>query len=445
VDNPHTLLIRVSLGLAVVVGFALGLYLVLGFAFGVPPLVAATPALIQVHGQVQALGFVGLFIMGAAVQLLPRFHASRFDRPQQVAIGGLLLASGLVLRTIAQPLALTETLRAPALVLSGLMELAGVATAVLAFARMVRASVQPVARGMRVLLPLTMAGSLLGALLLNLVATVELARGSVVAPFAHDEALLHLELWGFASTMVLAVAGRIFPRFLLLQPTREALLPYALGLWAIGSFGAPIVWLGLDGAPLPRALASVAQLGGAALYVRALRLYEKPVRASGMPHVTNPTRLWARLAFGLMLLGAAADFGLALSEAVGRPSAVTSLSAARHALAQGFLLAVIVVMAARILPGYSGHMLQRPRLLAGLVWTLLAGAAIRFVAELVGGYAPGWGALVALGGTLGAAAFVVFAVGLWRASGRAGSILRSNRIRGESGEVRSDSGAVPQL
>jgi hypothetical protein len=140
VDNPHTLLIRVSLGLAVVVGFALGLYLVLG-------LHSASPALMQVHGQVQALGFVGLFIMGVAVQLLPRFHASRLDRPRQVAIGGLVLAGGLVLRTIAQPLALTETLRAPALVLSGVMELAGVAIAVLAFARLVRASVQPVARG----------------------------------------------------------------------------------------------------------------------------------------------------------------------------------------------------------------------------------------------------------------------------------------------------------
>jgi hypothetical protein len=445
VDNAHTLLIRVSLGLATAVGFALGLYLVLGFAFGVPPLVAATPALMQVHGQVQALGFIGLFIMGVAVQLLPRFHASRLDRPRQVAIGGLMLAGGLVLRTMAQPVALTETLRAPALVLSGVMELAGVAIAVLAFARLVRASVQPAARGMRVLLPLTMAGSLLGALLLNLVATLELAGGSVVVPFALDEALLHLQLWGFATTMVLAVAGRIFPRFLLLQPTREALLPYALALWAIGSFGVPIVWLGLDGAAVQRTIGTLAQLGGVGLYVIALRLYEKPIRASGTPHVTNPTRLWARLAFGLMLLGAAADFALALSEAAGRPSAVTGLSAARHALAQGFLLPVIVVMAARILPGYSAHMVHRPRLLAGLVWTLLAGAALRFVAELVGGYSPGWGALVALGGTLGVAAFVVFAVGLWRASGRAGSILRSNRIRDESGEVRSDSGAVPQL
>jgi hypothetical protein len=109
----------------------------LGFAFGVPPLVAATPALMQV----QALGFIGLFIMGVAVQLLPRFHASRLDRPRQVAIGGLLLAGGLVLRTMAQPLPLTETLRAPALVLSGVMELTGVVIAAASAAG--RAGVDP--------------------------------------------------------------------------------------------------------------------------------------------------------------------------------------------------------------------------------------------------------------------------------------------------------------
>ena len=76
-------------------------------------------------------------------------------------------------------------------------------------------------------------------------------------------------------------------------------------------------------------------------------------------------------------------------------------------------------MAARILPGYSGRMMRQPRLLSAMMWTLLIGAVLRFVAELFGGYGLGWGALVALGGTLGVVAFIVFAVGLWRASGRA--------------------------
>jgi len=78
-----------------------------------------------------------------------------------------------------------------------------------------------------------------------------------------------------------------------------------------------------------------------------------------------------------------------------------------------------VLMAARILPGYSGQMMRRPTELSAMMWMLLIGAAIRFVAELFGGYAEGWGALVALGGMLGVAAFVVFAVGLWQATVRA--------------------------
>lgn len=35
-SNPHQLLIRVSLGLALAFGFSVGLYLIVGFAFGLP-------------------------------------------------------------------------------------------------------------------------------------------------------------------------------------------------------------------------------------------------------------------------------------------------------------------------------------------------------------------------------------------------------------------------
>jgi hypothetical protein len=124
-----------------------------------------------------------------------------------------------------------------------------------------------------------------------------------------------------------------------------------------------------------------------------------------------------------MLMAAAANFGLALAEVFGRAPTLTAISAARHALAQGFLLPLIVLMSARILPGYSGYMLHRPRLLAALMWSILAGGALRFLAELLGGYGPGWGALVALGGGLGVAPFLVFAFGLWRATGRAPTVV----------------------
>jgi hypothetical protein len=48
--NPHTLLIRTSLVLALVLDFALGLYLIVGFAFALP-LAASTSALVQVQAR----------------------------------------------------------------------------------------------------------------------------------------------------------------------------------------------------------------------------------------------------------------------------------------------------------------------------------------------------------------------------------------------------------
>jgi hypothetical protein len=86
-----------------------------------------------------------------------------------------------------------------------------------------------------------------------------------------------------------------------------------------------------------------------------------------------------------LLAAGAADFGVALADTLGVPTSLTELSSARHLVAHGFLLPVMVYMAARILPGYSGYMLHRARLLAGLVWTLLIGATLRGGAELLAG------------------------------------------------------------
>jgi hypothetical protein len=125
-----------------------------------------------------------------------------------------------------------------------------------------------------------------------------------------------------------------------------------------------------------------------------------------------------RVAFGFLLLGAAANVLIALSADVRTLAAFVNVSAARHALAQGFLLPVIVFMAARILPGFSASMVRHPGRLAVLMGSLLAAAALRVAGEMIGGYTPGWNLVVAAGGTLGTAAFVAFAIGLW------GSMLR---------------------
>jgi hypothetical protein len=215
--------------------------------------------------------------------------------------------------------------------------------------------------------------------------------------------------------MVLAIGRHTWPNLLLLQPARARLTVPSLALWGIGSVGVPLAWLILPDLPAVRAVAGLAQLAGAILYAYGLRLFEPPARAMATPLASTTPRTWLRVAFGFLLVGATANVLLALNGGVGPLAAFLNASAARHALAQGFLLPVIIFMAARILPGYSTVMLRNPRRLDVLMGTLFAAALLRVGGQMVGGYAPGWNVLVGVGGTLGAAAFVVFAVGVWRA------------------------------
>jgi hypothetical protein len=415
-DEPYPLLLRVSLALALVGGFGLGLVLLFSFVLRMP-LPLSVGALIQAHGQVQTLGFVTLFIVAVATRLVPRFHGADLQHGSLVSLGGLLLACGIVLRAVGQPLP-ASALRSGMLVLGGLLTLAGVLLAVVAFGRTVRQGTSP-RQGEPLFLPLTMATSLIGFLLLNVIASFGLAAGGITVPAALDEAIIHLQLWGFASTMVLAIGRHTWPSVLLLQPSRAGATNLGLALWAVGSLGTPVAWLAFAENPGLRALLASSQLAGALLYAYALRLYESPRRTSLLPLVTDPGRGWVRAAFAFLLAGAAINVAVALTAGLGSAGPVAELSAARHAVAQGFLLPVIVFMAARILPGYSQRMMEHPERLAGLMAALLLGALLRAGGELVGGYAEGWGLIIALGAILTALAFVAFAVELLQITGRA--------------------------
>jgi hypothetical protein len=102
----------------------------------------------------------------------------------------------------------------------------------------------------------------------------------------------------------------------------------------------------------------------------------------------------------------------------GAPPWITELSAARHALGQGFLLPLMVAMAARLLPIFSADMLKHKLRLELTVDLLLLGAVVRVVAEAIGGYGTFSGPLIALGGTMGVIGFAIFAAGMWSSLGR---------------------------
>jgi hypothetical protein len=194
----------------------------------------------------------------------------------------------------------------------------------------------------------------------------------------------------------------------------------SLALWAVGSLGVPLAWLLAPDDSLARAIPALGQLAGVVLYAWVLRLFEPQQRTSMIPLVTDAGRSWLRVAFGFIVVAAAINVAVAVPGLVGSAQPVAEMSAARHALATGFLLPVIVFMGTRILPGYSPQAMEHPARLAWLMGALFVGALLRAGGELLGGYADGWGVAVGAGGTITTVAFLVFAVGLWQATSRTG-------------------------
>lgn len=422
VSGPYAATMRLALGLAILPGLGTGLLLVLVAGFRLP-LAIAWPQLAQAHGQIQTLGFVLVFIVSVGMQLFPRFLGAPLLHPEHATYGASVITVALLARLIGQPLAAGPA-RTLLLATAAIGVPAGALLAGSAFHGLSRRSVQPStgpsAAWRRFLL---VGGTSLGVtLLLFMAAGLALAYGDVLVDENVDEALTHLELMGFTTCLIFGVSSRIFGRFFLLRshPAFETWVPRLAYTWGIGLVLVTVGWLvpALTGALL-RTLGALAELAVACAWVWLVGLYAPPVRESGTPYVTNPTRRWVRVAFGFLLVGLVLSFAFFVREAVfGVSPSVTQLSAARHAVAQGFVLPMIVSMASRLLPIYSADVLKRRWLLEVIVDTLLLGALLRVAAEVIGGYDAIAGPLVALGGTLSICAFTVFALGMWSSLSR---------------------------
>lgn len=427
IDQPHpsTILLRLSLLLGALAGFSLGLALLLGEVTGLTTLIPWV-ALTQVHGQIQLIGFVGLFILGTAAQLLPGF----LSRPLSPALrtrliwGGYVVAASLLMRAIAQPIS-PSPFRSGVLWLAAVGEVVGIGLGVTSYAALARQSIQP-AEVWRTLVAIGF-GFLIASVGLNLIATTTLTAGLTIVPVALDSAVVKVELWGFVILIAYGVSRKILPRFLLLPPPNDQLIRIGALSYASGVVVISIGWLfqtipqlqrlGLDA----RALGTWPQLLGVVLYLIGLRLYQKPVRPSGAPNVTDPARRWLRIAFAWLLLasGLAALWGIRWLLG-GAEASFFELTAQRHALAQGFILSILVAYGARILPGFSAWAIRHPNVIEWIFGCITAGAGLRVIGEL-GTPMLGEPAeiVAALGGTLGVIGFLAFAFFLARALGQA--------------------------
>lgn len=92
----------VALAVALGAGFPIGAHLTFVLGFGMP-VSKGFASFVQTHGHVQLVGWAGLMIIGISLHFIPRLAGIPLAHPQWLRSIVWLLASGLVLRSIGQP------------------------------------------------------------------------------------------------------------------------------------------------------------------------------------------------------------------------------------------------------------------------------------------------------------------------------------------------------
>ena len=348
--GPHVAFVAAALLFALLGGLLLALALPID-ALARGSISGGWTASAQVHGHLQTVGFVGLFIVGMAYRLLPGFAGfTRLRFPGLVWPSFWLLAGGVLARTIGQPGATSAPFAAV---------MAGGAAAEAAGAVLVAVNIAPMswhaARAGRPFALFFLAGTgwfllqaVLGAIWLAQLATI---HGTVLAQ-DRDGLLVFLQLFGFHLMFILGVGIRSFP---VLFATHPATMRRALAAWAPVQVGIAMLVIGALVEAWRPGRGSAAEDAGAALagvgLVMAVSLtgwWRAPtrVRPASRPftYTLQPAMAW--LAVAGCLLSAFALDGLVRG---GAPTAA-QWDAVRHVVAIGVVLMTIVGMAQLIVP-----------------------------------------------------------------------------------------------
>lgn len=386
--SPLTaLFIGSSFAVAATAGFGLGTWLLLRAATGTG-LGPDWPALVQLHGHAQLLGFAGLLVIGIACRVLPRFRGADEPRAREVLAVFALVATGLLARSAqAWP---DSPARALLLSASGTAELAGM----LLYARLALRTLASGAsdhRADELFLGMGAAFGVVGAMW-QLVALAPAVAGARTVDPSADGAAIAVLLLGFVAAHVVGVSLRVAPAFIGAAPAPGGMVTIAAGGWAAG------VTLTALGGPLGPAVL----LATAAVLVRAIP-FGRGAAVRPVPPHARAVRLAFRGAYAWLLVGLA----LLTLGAAGAPAAVST--AGRHAVALGFLTQIVFGVGSRLIPALTGGNALALPAVRGAILTVNVAAALRVVGEIAGPSTLPAAALLGLSGPLALAALLVFA------------------------------------
>jgi hypothetical protein len=316
----------------------------------------------QSHGIAQLFGWAGLFIMGFAYHVVPRFFNSsiRYPLPQKLSMWFVI--AGLLFRFSGQSMYKTS-FADPMLVVGGVLLLAGMLVFGWTLLHVIRLSSSKSGPA-EIWLISGIAWSVVAAAL-HLLITVRMTIDSAPLGYAPwNEALIYTALFGFISSFIFGVSARAIRGFLLLKPMHERLNTLSVGLIQLGLITLIIGRF----ADLDQNVAStgliVASMG-AICYVIALRVLEPasgPVRRYAVGYERYDWLI--RTAYGWLAIGSIMLILTALDEASVTDVMPIEISLpVMHIFTLGFVTTLIVGAASSFITVFEGSDIRHPWLM----------------------------------------------------------------------------------
>jgi hypothetical protein len=364
-DTIYRPFFKAGIAVVLTLGAVWGAYLLLRIGF-TGSFAAAGLHEVNAHGHAQIFGWVGLFVMGFAYQAFPRFKHTTLSHPRLAWASLWLMVTGLVIRSVSEPLAESLPWMGILAVSASLLE--GVTIAL--FAWIIVATLWRSGKALAVY-----DYYILSALAWFVIQSdYETAYLAATLAATDREQLLHLvatwqaplreiQIHGFALLMILGVSQRLFHNFYgFPAPSRRvslaalfclntAVLGEVLGLVLMRASGH--VWAALW-------YASVLLLAGATAWlVAGWRLFSSSEESDRSLKFLRAAYVWLFVSLGMLV--ALPVYQLALLPWLAPDSAATQMGfshayygAVRHAITVGFISLMIVGVAAKVVPTLSG-------------------------------------------------------------------------------------------
>jgi hypothetical protein len=381
---------------------------------------------VNAHGHAQVFGWVGLFVMGFAYQAFPRFLHTTLYRPRLAFLSLWLMLTGLVGRSLGEPLAGAVPVAGALAVGASVLEVLAIGL----FAWLIAKTWKASGRGLKshdyyvfsalfwfVAQAVFDAGYL--AATLRAADREELVR--LVATW--QGALREVQIHGFALLMILGVSQRLLPNvYGLRQPSRRLSGVALIGLnGAVLGLAAGAVLMRKAG-PAWAALwyGSVLLLTGMAFaLVWDWRVFGPAREADRSLKFVRAAYAWLLLSLAMLVLLPAYQHGALAYAAPQSEAARLGFShayygAVRHAITVGFVSLMIVGVAARVVPTLNGVDVRRlPGLWAPFV-LLNAGCALRVVTQTATDFTPHAFPVAGVSGALEVLGLALWGAHLWR-------------------------------